>query len=81
MVTPTFHISFEFPAKNNDQRMHSHHNPASSPIPRGPVNHPHLAAISQQYPGAADWGWKPEYDVDAFFDHYFLPEIRKRYGK
>jgi threonine 3-dehydrogenase len=29
----------------------------------------------------ADWGWKPEYDVDAFFDHYFLPEIRKRYGK
>ncbi len=29
----------------------------------------------------ADWGWKPDYDVDAFFDDYFLPEIRKRYGK
>ena len=28
-----------------------------------------------------DWGWKPDYDVDRFFDHYFLPEIRKRYGK
>ena len=29
----------------------------------------------------ADWGWRPEYDVDTFFDEYFLPEIRKRYGK
>jgi nucleoside-diphosphate-sugar epimerase len=29
----------------------------------------------------ADWNWKPDYDVDAFFDNYFLPEIRKRYGK
>ncbi|MBI3740077.1 MAG: NAD-dependent epimerase/dehydratase family protein [Chloroflexi bacterium] len=29
----------------------------------------------------ADWGWKPDYDVDTFFDKYFLPEIRKRYGK
>ena len=28
-----------------------------------------------------DWGWKPEYDADAFFDKYFLPEIRKRYKK
>jgi threonine 3-dehydrogenase len=28
-----------------------------------------------------DWNWKPDYDVDAFFDNYFLPEIRKRYGK
>jgi threonine 3-dehydrogenase len=28
-----------------------------------------------------DWGWGPDYDADAFFDHYFLPEIRKRYGK
>lgn len=27
-----------------------------------------------------DWGWKPEYDVDKFFDDYFLPEIRKRYN-
>src|SRR5687767_8281275 len=29
----------------------------------------------------ADWNWKPDYDADAFFDDYFLPEIRKRYGK
>jgi threonine 3-dehydrogenase len=28
-----------------------------------------------------EWGWKPDYDADAFFDDYFLPEIRKRYGK
>jgi threonine 3-dehydrogenase len=28
-----------------------------------------------------DWNWKPDYDVDKFFDAYFLPEIRKRYGK
>jgi len=27
-----------------------------------------------------DWGWKPDYDVNCFFDDYFLPEIRKRYG-
>lgn len=29
----------------------------------------------------ADWGWKPDYDADRFFDEYFLPAIRKRYGK
>lgn len=29
----------------------------------------------------ADWGWKPDFDADRFFDEYFLPEIRKRYGK
>ena len=29
----------------------------------------------------ADWNWMPDYDVDKFFDEYFLPEIRKRYGK
>jgi threonine 3-dehydrogenase len=28
-----------------------------------------------------EWNWSPEYDVDRFFDDYFLPEIRKRYGK
>ncbi len=28
-----------------------------------------------------DWGWKPDYGVDAFFDDYFLPQIRKRYGR
>jgi threonine 3-dehydrogenase len=27
-----------------------------------------------------DWGWEPDYDIDRFFDEYFLPEIRKRYG-
>jgi threonine 3-dehydrogenase len=27
-----------------------------------------------------DWGWKPDYDEEAFFDDYFLPQIRKRYG-
>ncbi len=27
-----------------------------------------------------DWGWRPDYDVDRFFEEYFLPEIRKRYG-
>jgi nucleoside-diphosphate-sugar epimerase len=29
----------------------------------------------------ADWGWKPEYDVERFFEEYFLPEIRKRYQR
>jgi threonine 3-dehydrogenase len=29
----------------------------------------------------ADWGWRPDYSADAFFDDYFLPEIKKRYGK
>jgi len=29
----------------------------------------------------ADWGWKPDYDADRFFDDYFLPQIRKRYAK
>ncbi|HSG44122.1 MAG TPA: NAD-dependent epimerase/dehydratase family protein [Anaerolineales bacterium] len=28
-----------------------------------------------------EWNWKPEYDTDAFFDEYFLPEIQKRYKK
>jgi len=28
-----------------------------------------------------EWGWKPDYDVDRFFDEYFLPEMRKRYQK
>jgi nucleoside-diphosphate-sugar epimerase len=28
-----------------------------------------------------EWNWHPDYDADAFFDDYFLPEIRKRYGK
>jgi threonine 3-dehydrogenase len=27
-----------------------------------------------------DWGWMPRYEADAFFDDYFLPEIRKRYN-
>jgi threonine 3-dehydrogenase len=28
-----------------------------------------------------DWGWKPDYDADKFFNEYFLPEIKKRYQK
>lgn len=28
-----------------------------------------------------EWNWNPDYDMDRFFDDYFLPEIRKRYGK
>lgn len=28
-----------------------------------------------------EWNWGPDYDADAFFEDYFLPEIRKRYGK
>jgi threonine 3-dehydrogenase len=28
-----------------------------------------------------EWGWKPDYDMDRFFEDYFLPEIRNRYGK
>jgi hypothetical protein len=27
-----------------------------------------------------EWNWKPDYDADGFFDEYFLPEIKKRYG-
>ncbi len=29
----------------------------------------------------AEWNWRPDYDANAFFDDYFLPEIRKRYGR
>ncbi len=28
-----------------------------------------------------DWAWKPDYDVDKFFNEYFLPEIKKRYSR
>jgi threonine 3-dehydrogenase len=28
-----------------------------------------------------DWGWKPDYDMDKFFNEYFLPEIKKRYNR
>jgi nucleoside-diphosphate-sugar epimerase len=27
-----------------------------------------------------DWGWKPTYNARAFFEDYFLPQIRARYG-
>ncbi|HEY3312446.1 MAG TPA: hypothetical protein VGK00_12470, partial [Anaerolineales bacterium] len=27
-----------------------------------------------------EWGWKPDYDADRFFNEYFLPEIRKLYA-
>ncbi len=29
----------------------------------------------------AEWNWNPDYNADRFFDDYFIPEIRKRYGK
>jgi len=29
----------------------------------------------------SEWDWMPDYDADAFFDEYFLPEIQKRYKK
>jgi threonine 3-dehydrogenase len=29
----------------------------------------------------SDWGWRPDYNVNAFFDQYFLPQIKKRYAK
>jgi threonine 3-dehydrogenase len=28
-----------------------------------------------------EWGWQPEYNVDKFFDEYFIPEIKKRYHR
>jgi len=28
-----------------------------------------------------EWGWQPDYDVDKFFDDYFIPEIKKRYRR
>ena len=28
-----------------------------------------------------DWGWEPEFDFDAAFDNYLVPEINKRYGE
>jgi threonine 3-dehydrogenase len=27
-----------------------------------------------------EWNWAPDFDADAFFDKYFLPNIRTRYG-
>ncbi|GAB4505663.1 MAG: NAD-dependent epimerase/dehydratase family protein [Anaerolineales bacterium] len=29
----------------------------------------------------AEWDWQPDYDVEGFFEQYFLPEICKRYGR
>ena len=29
---------------------------------------------------AREWNWQPDYDTEAFFDQYFLPQIRARYG-
>jgi threonine 3-dehydrogenase len=28
-----------------------------------------------------EWGWVPDYGVDAFFNDYFLPQIKKRYAQ
>ncbi|MCZ2128299.1 MAG: NAD-dependent epimerase/dehydratase family protein [Anaerolineales bacterium] len=27
-----------------------------------------------------DWNWSPRYDADGFFDDYFLPKMREKYG-
>jgi len=50
--------------------------------------HPRRQGIVDSWPQDVDdtlarteWNWSPEYDADRFFDDYFLPEIRKRYGK
>lgn len=50
--------------------------------------HPRRQGIVDSWPqdvddslARKDWNWSPDYDVDRFFDDYFLPEIRKRYGK
>ncbi len=32
-------------------------------------------------PARQDWGWMPDFDVEQFFNDYFLPEIRKRYQR
>ncbi|MBC8099856.1 MAG: NAD-dependent epimerase/dehydratase family protein [Armatimonadetes bacterium] len=44
--------------------------------------------IVDSWPAAMDdsaarreWGWAPQYDVDAAFDDYLLPIIRQQYGK
>jgi hypothetical protein len=28
----------------------------------------------------ADWGWKPEYDLQRAFHEYLIPTIRKQYA-
>ena len=28
-----------------------------------------------------EWSWQPDYDVDKFFDDYFIPEMKKRYRR
>jgi threonine 3-dehydrogenase len=28
----------------------------------------------------SEWGWKPDYDAERFFNQYLLPNIRQRYG-
>jgi threonine 3-dehydrogenase len=47
---------------------------------------PHRQGIVDSWPEDVDdtlarleWGWHPDYDVDKFFDEYFIPEIKKRY--
>jgi threonine 3-dehydrogenase len=49
---------------------------------------PHRQGIVDSWPedvddslARRDWGWKPDYDADRFFEEYFLPEIRKKYHK
>jgi nucleoside-diphosphate-sugar epimerase len=28
-----------------------------------------------------DWGWQPQYDLDAAFDDYLIPTISQQYGR
>ncbi|HSM71332.1 MAG TPA: NAD-dependent epimerase/dehydratase family protein, partial [Anaerolineales bacterium] len=50
--------------------------------------HPRRQGIVDSWPedvddtrARSDWNWQPDYDANGFFDDYFLPEIKKRYGK
>ena len=49
---------------------------------------PRRQGIVDSWPEAVDdslarleWGWQPDYDVDRFFDEYFIPQIKKRYRR
>ncbi len=51
------------------------------------VPDPRRQGIVDSWPAAVDdsaarrdWGWKPEYDAERFFEEYLLPNLRERYG-
>lgn len=48
---------------------------------------PHRQGIVDSWPADVDdararkdWNWSADYDAERFFDDYFLPQIKKRYG-